>query len=120
MPALVTSAALGFVLNWRFIATQGTYAAVVSDPSPVQHYWSLAIEEQFYLLFPLLVTVCLRRARSLLTGVLVALAGASLVVQLLVHDDRLRVYYGTDTARSNCSWALVGHLVRPHVGPRPR
>jgi peptidoglycan/LPS O-acetylase OafA/YrhL len=101
-------AALGFVLNWRFIATQGTYAAVVADPSPVQHYWSLAIEEQFYLLFPLLVSLCLRRARGVLTGVLVALAGASLVIQLLAHDDRVRSYYGTDTRALEL---LVGALL---------
>jgi peptidoglycan/LPS O-acetylase OafA/YrhL len=46
-------ASLGYVANWRFVATTGDYARLFSDPSPVTHMWSLAIEEQFYLAFPL-------------------------------------------------------------------
>jgi peptidoglycan/LPS O-acetylase OafA/YrhL len=46
-------ATLGYAANWRFAATTGDYALLFSDPSPVAHMWSLAIEEQFYLLFPL-------------------------------------------------------------------
>jgi peptidoglycan/LPS O-acetylase OafA/YrhL len=46
-------ATLGYVANWRFAATTGDYALLFSDPSPMAHMWSLAIEEQFYLLFPL-------------------------------------------------------------------
>jgi len=89
-------AALGFVANWRLIVTQHTYAGITADPSPVQHYWSLGIEEQFYLVFPLLVALCLRRNRRLLATVLVTLAGASLVAQALVNDPT-RAYFGTDT-----------------------
>ena len=89
-------AALGFVVNWRLIATQHTYAGITADPSPVQHYWSLAIEEQFYLLFPLIVALCLRRSRTALAMVLGALAAASLGAQLTIHDPT-RAYFGTDT-----------------------
>ncbi|MDD9368529.1 MAG: acyltransferase family protein [Acidimicrobiales bacterium] len=46
-------AALAYGANWRAAATTGDYARLFSDPSPVAHLWSLAIEEQFYLLFPL-------------------------------------------------------------------
>lgn len=55
-PAL---AALFYVANWFFIATGQSYFADSLGPSPLEHTWSLAIEEQFYLLWalPLLVTV---------------------------------------------------------------
>ena len=48
-------AALGYVANWRFYLSGQSYAQLFSAPSPVLHFWSLAIEEQFYLVFPLLV-----------------------------------------------------------------
>jgi peptidoglycan/LPS O-acetylase OafA/YrhL len=43
-----------WVANWRFIFTHQSYADLFAMPSPFQHFWSLAVEEQFYLLFPLL------------------------------------------------------------------
>ncbi len=58
--------ALGEVANWRFVLGDQSYAALFSAPSPVQHFWSLAIEEQFYLVFPLLLvgmTLWTRRSR---------------------------------------------------------
>src|SRR5581483_11140030 len=100
-------AALGFVANWRLIATQHTYAGITADPSPVQHYWSLGIEEQFYLVFPLLVAVCLRWRRAALATVLALLAGGSLVLQLAVQDPT-RTYFGTDTRALEL---LVGTLL---------
>jgi peptidoglycan/LPS O-acetylase OafA/YrhL len=45
--------ALGYVTNWRMVSSGTDYAATFSMESPVQHFWSLAIEEQFYLVFPL-------------------------------------------------------------------
>lgn len=52
-------ASLGYVANWRFATAPTGYAALFTSPSPVQHFWSLAVEEQFYLFFPLLVlAVC--------------------------------------------------------------
>ena len=43
---LVVLAGLGYVANWRFVLRDLSYADLFSDPSPVQHFWSLAIEEQ--------------------------------------------------------------------------
>ena len=56
-------AALGNVSNWRFVTQGRSYAALFSDASPLQHFWSLAIEEQFYLFFPLIVAGCTMFAR---------------------------------------------------------
>jgi peptidoglycan/LPS O-acetylase OafA/YrhL len=47
-------AALAYVANWRFAASGSDYGAMFATESPVQHFWSLAVEEQFYLTFPLL------------------------------------------------------------------
>ena len=79
-------AVAGFVGNFRFASTLGDYfGANAGDiaPSPLLHYWSLAVEEQFYLLWPatmLLLTRRPRQFRRLLTTVIVAACAVSLVV----------------------------------------
>src|SRR5437660_12597160 len=50
-------ASLGYVGNWHFYFSGQHYAQLFSEPSPVLHFWSLAIEEQFYLVFPLVVAL---------------------------------------------------------------
>ena len=47
--------ALTNVANWHFFFSGQSYASLFRDPSPVLHFWSLAIEEQFYVSYPLLV-----------------------------------------------------------------
>ncbi|HEX5587389.1 MAG TPA: acyltransferase family protein [Acidimicrobiia bacterium] len=99
-------ASLAEVTNWRFVAAGNPYAALYQDPSPVQHFWTLAVEEQFYLVFPLIaagvaaVSVRWGRAtwgiRRSLGTVVVALMVASVAAQLLLHSVQ-REYYGTDT-----------------------
>ena len=56
-------AALGYAANWRFAVTGDDYATLFAQPSPVLHFWSLAIEEQFYLAFPLLFVAIMTLAR---------------------------------------------------------
>ena len=91
-------AALGYVANWRFVLEDKRYADLFSAPSPVQHFWSLAIEEQFYVVYPLLVVVALRfGGRRALTAVLTVLALASVAASFALSSDFDRVYYGTDT-----------------------
>ncbi|MFI5054256.1 MAG: acyltransferase family protein, partial [Acidimicrobiia bacterium] len=92
-------AALAYLANWHLYFGGQSYAAIFTDPSPVQHFWSLAIEEQFYLVFPLVVAATLavfRGSRRALSAVLLALACGSFALQLAFtnHD---RAYYGTDT-----------------------
>src|SRR3954468_16851797 len=53
-------ATIGYFANWRAIATSRDYWALFRSPSPLDHTWSLAIEEQFYLVWPLIVAAVVR------------------------------------------------------------
>ena len=92
--------ALGYVANWRFITGGDRYGAGFEAPSPLLHYWSLAIEEQFYLVVGALTAV-LAAGRSLRRWVVVfgALAVASIVATLVLFDplDTDRIYFGSLT-----------------------
>ena len=97
------AATLAYVANWRFVAVGSSYFDQFTDPSALRHAWSLAIEEQYYLLWPLLLVGLLRVARGdrrrVLVGTL-ALAIASAVAMAVLYTpghDPSRVYYGTDT-----------------------
>ena len=95
-------ASLFYVTNWRFIFSDQSYFEQFAAPSPLRHMWSLAIEEQFYLLWPFIMVGLLRwrpKLRSL-TRIFVggALASAALMAVLFTPGgDPSRVYYGTDT-----------------------
>lgn len=96
-------ASVGWLVNWRFILSGRSYEAAFAEPSPLQHYWSLAVEEQFYLVMPLLAFALLalgRGRRRYLAIAAAALAGVSTVTMAVLHhpgDPPLRVYFGTDT-----------------------
>src|SRR5690606_6642505 len=49
------AASAAYIVNWVFAARSVDYLAEDSAPSPVQHFWSLAVEEQYYLIWPLLI-----------------------------------------------------------------
>ncbi len=121
-------AGLFYVANWRFIASGQSYFDLFTGPSPFRHLWSLAIEEQFYLVWPLVTLACLRLARGRLR-VLAAVSGVGIVASVALmaalfdHDDPSRAYYGTDT---HASPILVGVLLalvlidRPETSARAR
>ncbi len=94
---------LGYTANWRFALTRQSYFAQYDDPSPLRHMWSLGIEEQYYLIFPVLLLVWLGltagRRGLLKIGLLVAAGGSALLMAVLYDPavDPSRVYYGTDT-----------------------
>lgn len=93
-------AAALYVANWHFIAEATDYFAADDVASPYLHFWSLAIEEQFYLVFPIvlmgLVALDRRRTGALLGGVM-ALTALGAAAQLVwAGRDEVRAYYGTD------------------------
>ncbi len=97
-------ASLLYVANWRFIVQDTTYFGALAAPSPLRHVWSLAIEEQFYLVWPLVLLVVLHLGRRwalrtalTLTVVLAALSAALAVVLYDPVGEPIRVYDGTDT-----------------------
>ena len=104
---------LFYFANWHFVLSGQSYFDLFSLPSPMRHLWSLAIEEQFYLVWPLIVLVCLRvgrGSRTVLTGVCVAGIAASALVMAVLYEptDSSRAYYGTD-ARAHT--LLVGAVL---------
>ncbi len=106
-------ASLLYVGNWRFIADKQGYFQLFSAASPLRHMWTLAIEEQFYIVWPLVVLATLRVARGslrVLTGVCVAGVAASVAVMAFTYrsGDPLRAYYGTD---SRAHTILLGALL---------
>ncbi|MFB9316612.1 acyltransferase family protein [Cryptosporangium minutisporangium] len=94
-------AVLLYVSNWWFVLRGESYAQAFEDPSPFQHTWSLAIEEQWYVLLPLVLVVMFRskagrRALGWLLAV-AALGSAALMAAVQSTSDGSRAYYGTDT-----------------------
>jgi len=95
-------ASLFYVSNWAFVIQGQSYFDQFTVPSPFRHTWSLAIEEQFYLVFPFVFIAAmtvLRRRRwvSLLFGLGALLSAALMAVLLEPGTDPSRAYYGTDT-----------------------
>lgn len=95
-------AAAFYTSNWYLIFHQVSYFESFGPPSPLGHLWSLAVEEQFYLLWPLLLGLGLRciKQRKWIIGGTVAAALVSAAAMALIYipgHDPSRVYYGTDT-----------------------
>ena len=94
---------LFYVQNWRFIFNGQSYFAQFGSPSPLRHMWSLAIEEQWYLVWPLAFLGIVRLTRSSLRGIAMVISGlavgSALLMVALYHDggNATRAYFGTDT-----------------------
>jgi peptidoglycan/LPS O-acetylase OafA/YrhL len=120
---------LFYVANWHFIVIGANYFNQTGPESPLLHTWSLAVEEQFYLLWPLIVVGVLKVWRDLRALLVVCVAGAiasaTEMAVLYSPADRNRVYYGTDTRAQSL---LVGAALavalalwadhRARAGPR--
>lgn len=93
-------AAFAYVTNWHLIAGDQSYFESIGRPSLFVHLWSLAIEEQFYLVWPIVLGLLLVAGRRVALGVTLLGAVGSAVWMALQFDpasDPSRVYYGTDT-----------------------
>ena len=91
-----------FFNNWWQIMQDVSYFNALGDPSPLTHFWSLAIEEQFYLIWPplLLAMVSMHVSKPNTRRVVLGLAAVSALAMMVLYNpatDPSRVYYGTDT-----------------------
>ncbi|MFS0780386.1 acyltransferase family protein [Bacillus sp. 1P06AnD] len=94
--------AVFYFSNWWYIFQDLSYFESMGTPSLLTHFWSLAVEEQFYIIWPLLIFAALffkmKKQKILLTTVVVAFLSA--LAMALMYDpavDPSRIYYGTDT-----------------------
>jgi peptidoglycan/LPS O-acetylase OafA/YrhL len=105
-------AAVTYTSNWYQILHHVSYFAslgLFTAPPPLDHLWSLAIEEQFYLIWPLILWLLIlrlngRRARITATLILAAMSALAMALEYSPGDPSL-VYYGTDT---HASALLIG------------
>ena len=120
--------AIGYVANWRFVLDEQSYFEASLGPSPLRHTWSLAVEEQWYLLWPIaMIGLCVwikrrpgereRVARVVAIVGAAAVASAVLMAVLFDPSDPSRVYFGTDTrAQQLLVGAALAWLL--HAAPR--
>jgi peptidoglycan/LPS O-acetylase OafA/YrhL len=130
-------AASAYVTNWFFIVRNDSYFESFGRPPLLGHLWSLAVEEQFYVLWPVLFSIgfavlggrskhaTIRRFRWIV--VVGAIASTAWMAHLFVpFEDPSRVYYGTDTraagiligialATAWMPWRLPKTISRPHT-----
>lgn len=118
-------ATLLYVSNWHLIASSQGYFNHFAFPSPLEHTWSLAIEEQFYVVFPLVVVglvalVRRDRSRRVISGLLLVAALLSLIEMAVLYDhgsNLTRIYFGTDTRAFDL---LIGAALAFGITAQPR
>jgi peptidoglycan/LPS O-acetylase OafA/YrhL len=109
-----------YFANWHFIASSAGYWQSFAQPSMFGHLWSLAIEEQFYLLWPVVLVAIWawskRPARTLTVVCVVGITASAVSMLLLYHGgEPTRVYMGTDTRAASL---LVGALAATPLARR--
>lgn len=131
-------ASLAYVANWRFVVEGRAYTDLFADPSPVQHFWTLSVEEQIFLVLPVVVlgvvgvaarrlradgegdgparTAALQRVLLPALGAMALGSAAWLWISYDPADGGLYAYYATLTRASEF---LIGGLAAVALG-RPR
>lgn len=105
-----------YMSNWRAIVADLSYEEIFSTTSPLIHLWSLAIEEQMYVLIPLIVVVLTSLGfgqRAVGASALVLAGVSTAVAAVFLTGDRL--YYGTDARAAEL---LIGVAAAGLFGPR--
>lgn len=112
--------AAGYALNYRLIDQAVDYQNASGPPSALQHFWSLAVEEQFYVVWPLLIAACAFAVRAravrlaVITAVIVAITAGSLYLSVTVTPtDPTTAYFSLQTR----AWELgLGALLALGAG----
>ena len=108
-----------YYTNWHEIIANHSYFNLMGNPSLLQHTWSLAIEEQFYIVWPLLLVPCLvlvgRRRLPMLIIAGIAASAALMWILYNPNGDPSRVYYGTDTRAFLLLMGILLALVWPWI-----
>ena len=121
-------AAAGYFSNWWYVLHHRSYFVAAGRQPPFQHLWSLAVEEQFYLLWPLLIVVLLiarvRLSAIVAVATLGAVASAMWMRVLAIRgnvpfgSDSSRLYFGTDTHASALLLGAAGAAVMAALARR--
>ena len=119
------AASFAYITNWYLIFSDESYFQAAARPSLLRHMWSLAVEEQFYILWPLLFAGAMRllRARGAFLFSVAGAAASALLMAVLYRPDMdpSRVYYGTDTrAFALMIGAALSFVWVPGRLPQPR
>ena len=108
-----------YYTNWHEIIANRSYFNLMCNPSLLQHTWSLAIEEQFYILWPLILVPCLvligRKRLPMLVIAGIAASAALMWILYNPNSDPSRVYYGTDTRAFLLLMGILLALVWPWI-----
>jgi peptidoglycan/LPS O-acetylase OafA/YrhL len=106
-----------YVINWFQIAVEQSYFEQFARPSVLQHLWSLAVEEQFYLVWPpvLALAFVVAKRKQILAGVAVAIVASTALAWILYapFQDPSRIYYGTDTRAAGLLVGVALAFIRP-------
>jgi peptidoglycan/LPS O-acetylase OafA/YrhL len=108
-----------YYTNWHLIIANHSYFVRMGSPSLLQHLWSLSVEEQFYLIWPLLLVpglIFIGRKRLPML-VIAGIAGSAALMWTLYnpYGDPSRVYYGTDTRAFLLLMGILLALVYPAI-----
>ena len=116
-----TIAAVTYTSNWWLVVSHQSYASEAGRPALLKHLWSLAIEEQFYLLWPPLLILGLRKlGRKRTLGVMFGVAFASTILMAIVATGSINAaYYSLDTRLSGLMLgSAMAFFFAPYQIPR--